>query len=166
MIGAVCPWHSGQGGVPSAPPPAYTNLGISNKLRKGSGAAQHSSGSACYKMKQSPVEQQVCKYRRLLLLEEAAMEDQIRRQADLNLLRKKSLAADNGSTTVSACCTHDRHLSSCAGMTFTMCDFALPSSNPARGHNTEVTRPFPSLAQILSSHLSQHCRERPTGGHS
>lgn len=72
MVKEMCHWMAEQDSAIRSPPPGCANLGVAQRLCKGPPA---------HKLSQAPasVSRQVKKYTRLLLLEECAMEDQIRR---------------------------------------------------------------------------------------
>jgi len=72
MVNDVCSWMTEAEGVLRCPPPAFTNLGAADVLRRAIPAENllHASEGLLKMLR---------KYTRLLMLEEAAMEDQIRK---------------------------------------------------------------------------------------
>ena len=72
MVKDICYWMLDTETVLRSPPPAFNSLGLAERLRRP--LPQH-------KLKGAPgyLARQAKKYSRLLLLEECAMEDQIRR---------------------------------------------------------------------------------------
>jgi hypothetical protein len=72
MVHDVCSWMTEGETALRCPPPAFTNLGACNLLRRAISAEtlMHASEGLL---------KQLRKYMRLLMLEEAAMEDQIRK---------------------------------------------------------------------------------------
>ena len=69
MVNDVCSWMTKDETVLRCPPPAFTNLGACNALR----------GTVPMEGLEQDLPKQLRKYARLLVLEEAAMEDQIRK---------------------------------------------------------------------------------------
>ena len=72
MVNDICHWMTGHDTAMRAPPPACANLGAAERLRKGMQQSRQTQAPAY-------LSRQVKMYARLLLLEELAMEDQIRR---------------------------------------------------------------------------------------
>lgn len=72
MMKDICHWMSENEAAPRSPPPAFNSLGLAERLRR---PLQQQKVSAA----PDYLGRQVKKYCRLLLLEECAMEDQIRR---------------------------------------------------------------------------------------